>query len=323
MLHAYVKQSLINSVGFSAFCLSVYWLFPFFVSKNKRIQFCLISLILIIGLGYTVFTLQDWDIKPFSSSASTVQKAAQTSAGKKPAPVMMKQANGAPVRAMLTILVYLLLGVGYAYMKDWFIKDRRTRILEKEKLQAELTLLRYQLNPHFLFNTINDIYYLALIKSDKTADAILKVSDLLRYVLNEKEEQVALEKETHHLKEFVSLQQFRFPDQSIYLKLDVTDCFNRCQIAPLLLITFAENAFKHGEPGTADDPIKILLSAKDRKLVYTVKNKINRNGMKDPTTGIGLNNLKRRLSLLYPDRHQLKLTEENGYFTAHLQIELQ
>jgi two-component system, LytTR family, sensor kinase len=322
LLHAYVKQSLINSVGFSAFCLSVYWLFPFFVSKNKGIQFCLISLILIIGLGYTVFTLQDWDIKPFSASASTVQKAAQTPAGKKPAPVMMKQANGAPVRAMLTILVYLLLGVGYAYMKDWFVKDRRTRILEKEKLQAELTLLRYQLNPHFLFNTINDIYYLALIKSDKTADAILKVSDLLRYVLNDKEDQVPLDKEINHLKEFIRLQQFRFPDQFMCVKMDFAEDTHHYQIAPLLLLTFVENAFKHGEPGTQEDPVQIRLSVTDKKLVYEVSNKINGTTTKDATTGIGLNNLRKRLSLLYPTRHQLLLREENNYFTAHLQIEL-
>jgi two-component system, LytTR family, sensor kinase len=321
--HVYVKQSLINSFGFAAFCLSAYWLFPFFVSKNKWGQLSAISLIIIIGLGYTVFTLQDWDIKPFSSSASTVQKAVQSPAGKKiMSPVVMKQATGAPVRAMLTILVYLLLGVGYAYMKDWFIKDRRTRILEKEKLQAELTLLRYQLNPHFLFNTINDIYYLALIKSDKTADAILKVSDLLRYVLNEKEDQVPLDKEINHLKEFIRLQQFRFPDQFICVKMDLADDIHHYQIAPLLLLTFVENAFKHGEPGTQEDPVQIRLRVLNEKLVYEVSNKFNGDVAKDATTGIGLNNLRRRLSLLYPNRHQLNLLEENNHFTAHLQIEL-
>lgn len=322
LIHSYVKQSLINSVGFLAFCLSAYWLFPSFVSKNKRSGFLLISLLIIIGLGYAMFSLQDWNIKPFSSSASTVQKAVQPPAGKKPAPVMMKQANGAPVRSMLTILVYLLLGVGYAYMKDWFIKDRRARILEKEKLQAELTLLRYQLNPHFLFNTINDIYYLALIKSDKTADAILKVSDLLRYVLDEKDDLVSLDKEINHLNEFIRLQQFRFPDQFICVKMDFAEDIHPYQVAPLLLLTFVENAFKHGEPGTAEDPVRIHLTVAGRKLVYEVTNKINGSLTKDATTGIGLNNLRRRLSLLYPTRHHLSLEEKNNYFTAHLQIEL-
>lgn len=322
LFHSYIKQSLINSVGFLAFCLSAYWLFPFFVSKNKRGQFCLIFLIIVIGLGYAVFRLQDWDIKPFQSSSS-LQKAVLATAGKKTTPIVsMKQATGAPVRAMLTILVYLLLGMGYAYMKDWFVKDRRARILEKEKLQAELTLLRYQLNPHFLFNTINDIYYLALIQSDKTADAILKVSDLLRYVLDEKGDQVSLDKEINHLKEFIRLQEFRFPDQFICVKMDIAEDTHHYQIAPLLLLTFVENAFKHGEPGTQEEPVRIRLSVHNKQLVYEVVNKINNNTTKDATTGIGLNNLRRRLSLLYPNRHQLSLREENHYFTAHLQIEL-
>jgi len=322
LLHIYFKQSVISSIGFVTFCLAAFWLFPFFISRNKYAWLVVLSLIIIITVGYLQFLAQDWQISPLKTSPA-IEKNIPPSTGKKTAlAVPLRQAIGAPVRAMLNIFVYLLLGIGYAYMKDWFIKDRRTRILEKEKIQAELALLRYQLNPHFLFNTINDIYYLAIIKSDKTANAILKVSDLLRYVLNEKEDQVALEKEIHHLKEFVNLQQFRFPDQFIDLNLDITDCVSRCQIAPLLLITFAENAFKHGEPGTKEDPIKIILSAKDKKLIYTVINKINGNGIKDPTTGIGLTNLKRRLSLLYPDRHQLKLGEENGYFSAHLQIEL-
>lgn len=323
LFHIYLKQSLINTVGFTAFCLAVYWLFPFFVSKNKWTQLTILFLVIIIGLGYVTFTLQDWDIKPFPPSAAAQRKLALLAAGKKTSPaVQVTQAIGAPVRAMLTILVYLLLGMGYAYMKDWFIKDRHTRILEKEKLQAELTLLRYQLNPHFLFNTINDIYYLALIKSDKTADAILKVSDLLRYVLNEKEDEVSLDKEINHLKEFVRLQQFRFPDQFICVKMEVAEDIHHYQVAPLLLLTFVENAFKHGEPGTQEEPLQIRLDVHDKLLTYEVSNKVNGNITKDATTGIGLNNLRRRLSLLYPNRHQLSLKEENGYFTAHLQIEL-
>lgn len=322
-LHIYFKQSIISSIGFVAFCLAAFWLFPFFISRNKYVWLAVLSFIILITLGYLQFLAQDWQISPLKIS-STIEKNIPAATGKKTIQaVPLKQGIGAPVRAMLNILVYLLLGTGYAYMKDWFIKDRRTRILEKEKIQAELTLLRYQLNPHFLFNTINDIYYLAIIKSDKTADVILKVSNLLRYVLNEKEDQVALEKEIDHFKEFIKLQQFRFPDQFIYLKMDINDTINNYQIAPLLLITFVENAFKHGEPGTAEEPVRIQLTVQDKNLDYTVFNKINSNGTKDATTGIGLNNLRRRLSLLYPDRHQLNLKEENGYFNAHLQIQLE
>ena len=322
MHHLYLKTTLINTIGFAAFCFSAFFLFPFFISKQKFLLLILISLFVIVSLGYLQYSAQDWQISPF------LQKKAETIApvnpkGKISMPaVTLKQSIGAPVRAMLNILVYLLLGMGYAYMKDWIVKDRRARILEKEKIQAELTLLRYQLNPHFLFNTINDIYYLAIIKSDKTADAILKVSNLLRYVLNEKEEWVPLEREIDHLKEFIRLQQFRFPDQYISLNMEIKDDISHFQIAPLLLITFVENAFKHGEPGTFEEPIQIHLKIIDKLIDYLVINKINYNGTKDLTTGIGLNNLRRRISLLYPERHHLIVEEDNNNFSAHLQIQL-
>jgi Putative regulator of cell autolysis len=320
--HVYVKYFVINSIGFAAFCLSAFWIFPFFVSKQKYFLLILISLAVIIGLGYLQFYAQDWQISPFNQGSSENVQQGLAKGKTVVQSANVKQAIGAPVRAMLNILVYLLLGIGYAYMKDWFIKDRRARILEKEKIQAELTLLRYQLNPHFIFNTINDIYYLAIIKSDKTADAILKLSNLLRYVLYEKEERVPLEKEVDHFREFIKLQQFRFPDQFISLNVNIREPINNYQIAPLLLITFIENAFKHGEPGTLNEPVKIELDIQNNILNYTVINKINSNNSKDATTGIGLSNLKRRVSLLYPDLYQLSLKEENDCFTAHLQIQL-
>lgn len=273
---------------------------------------------MIIILGYLQFHLQDWNPKLFSPPKLNI------SSGNKIviSAVALKQPIGAQVREMLNIMVYLLLGLGFAYMKDWFIKDRYTRILEKEKIKAELTLLRYQLNPHFLFNIINNIYYLAIIKSDKTADAILKVSELLRYVLNEKEERVPLEKELDYLREFVNLQQFRFPDQVVKVNSNINQDTNKYKIAPLLLITFAENAFKHGEPGTAEEPVSFWLNFKKNQLEYRVHNKINYNGKKDSTTGIGLNNLKRRLYLLYPNRHQIKITEKDNFYDAYLKIDL-
>jgi two-component system, LytTR family, sensor kinase len=322
MQHLYFKSSILNTLGFLTFCLAAFFIFPFFISKQKYLLVIVLYLVTIVGLGYLQYIIQDWQIssfiKPSSGNIQTISKPGRITM---PA-VTLQQAIGAPVRAMLNIMVYLLLGTGYAYMKDWFIKDRRTRILEKEKIQAELTLLRYQLNPHFLFNTINDIYYLAIIKSDKTADAILKVSNLLRYVLNDKEEQVPLEKEIDHLKEFIKLQKFRFPDQFISMDLNIKDNIINYQIAPLLLITFVENAFKHGEPGTSEDPVKIHLSIQDKLINYTVINKINFNGPKDATTGIGLTNLKRRVSLLYPERHYLVTQNDKDVFSAHLQIKL-
>lgn len=265
------------------------------------------------------YKLQDWNPDFFFRRRMATQTQMNTGLII-PAPI--QQLIGAPVRAMFTMMVYLLLGVGFAYMKDWFIKDRYTRILEKEKLQAELSLLRYQLNPHFLFNIINNIYYLAIIKSEKTPEAILKVSELLRYVLNDKEDKVSLEKELNYLHEYIKLQQFRFPDQQVSFSIDIKKEPSNYLIAPLLLITFAENAFKHGEPGTEEDPVVINLRFENNQLEYAVSNKINKNDKKDNTTGIGLRNLERRLQLLYPYKHKIQINNNNGHFDAQLKIDL-
>lgn len=317
-MHIYFKFFVINSVGFITFCISAFLLFPYLSKSKKYFWVIAVSFVIIVAFGYIQFSLQDWHPVPFF--INNVTPVTDNSNGL--ALVTLRQLSGANIRAMLNILVYLLLGFGYAYMEDWFIKDRRTRILEKEKVSAELALLRYQLNPHFLFNTINDIYYLAIIKSEKTAEAILKVSELLRYVLDHKSEMVSLENELDHLKKFLKLQEFRFPDQIIDFKLNIQDNINNYEIAPLLLTTFAENAFKHGEPGTEETPVKINVSLANEVLTYLVSNKINRRIEKDSSTGIGLNNLKRRLSLLYPGRYDLTIKEDENFFYANLQLEL-
>lgn len=312
----YFKFFVINTLGFAAFCISAFVLFSTFIPRKKYFLFVLTSLCIVALFGYVQFMLQDWVPEPFFSTPAPITKGVLIPM------IKMQQSTGAFIRASLNILVYMLLGTGYAYMKDWFIKDRRTQILEKEKTKAELALLRYQLNPHFLFNTINDIYYLAIIKSEKTADAILKVSDLLRYVLDHKSEVVLLEKELNHLRQFLDLQQFRFPDQIVHLDLDIDDDLSHYEIAPLLLSTFAENAFKHGEPGTENAPVEISISVKNRLLKYSVVNKINRQMNKDKTTGIGLNNLRKRISLLYAGRYHLHIEEKDDFFYANFDLQL-
>lgn len=219
-------------------------------------------------------------------------------------------------------LIFTFISYGYRFIFDWIIIERRTRKLENEKLKADLAMLRYQLNPHFLFNTINDIYYLAIIKSDKTADALLKLSELLRYVLNEKDDWVPLEKEIIHLKQFVELHHFRFPDEVIKLNIQNSANTSAYQVPPLLFTTFVENAFKHGQPGTAEYPLLIDLSLNETKLFYKVENQIGIETYKDETTGIGKPNLEKRLNLLYPDKHKLSFKENNKIYTATLEIQL-
>ena len=326
---AYVKQLFVNTTGFIAFYMGAFWLFPTLISKRKYTWLAAIVLVLSILLGKLQYRLQDWQMEatsfwgepvvtapipttlPDSHSKSIITVAAT-----------MQQTSGSDVRAMFNIFIFFLFGIGFAYAKDWFVKDRRARILEKEKLQSELALLRYQLNPHFLFNTINDIYYLAMIKSDTTPDALLQLSNLLRYVLNEKEEWVGLDRELDHLQQFILLHKFRFPEEVVLQHTDMDGGINRLQIAPLLLITFVENAFKHGEPGTEESPVTIRLSLLKGILNYQVINHVTANISKDSSSGIGISNLERRLALLYPGAYELSFTEDNDRFIATFQINL-
>lgn len=312
--NSYFKQAVINSIGFVGFVLAAFWLFPMFISRKKIVWFIVISLLLVVLLGNIQYIAQDWFLQPTHSPVKLKHN-------QMPA-ITLKQIKGAKIYAMLNITVYMLLGLGYGYMKDNIKKEKRTSELEKEKIAAELALLRYQLNPHFLFNTINDIYYLAIIQSEKTGSALLQLSNLLRYVLNEKETSVSLDREIDYLEQYILLHHFRFPEEVIKKDFQLGYNYNQYQIAPLLLITFIENAFKHGEPGSKDCLIKISLKRENKKLYYEVTNRVNLITSKDNSTGIGLPNLKRRLALLYSEKHLIKTTMEGNLFTAKLEIDL-
>lgn len=221
-------------------------------------------------------------------------------------------------------LQFLLLSLAYRSILDRIVTERRISMLEREKLSADLSMLRYQLNPHFLFNTINDIYYLALIRSTHTADALLELSELLRYVLLSKDDRVGLDREVDHLRRFVNLHRFRFPDSCVNLVIDTGSNPERWAIPPLVLITFTENAFKHGDPGTEAEPVDIDIRCEGGRLRYRVRNPVGRTASTDRQHGVGLPNLRNRLRLLFPDDHRLAFgTSDNRYFTAELDIPLQ
>jgi two-component system LytT family sensor kinase len=219
-------------------------------------------------------------------------------------------------------LQFTFIAYTYRFAFNRVISDRTKRSLENEHLKAELSLLRHQMNPHFLFNIINDIYYLALIKSDKTAETMLKLSDLLRYILFEKEEWAPLEKEINYLTEYIHLHKIRFPDNVVNFELINAELIQNHKIPPMLLSTFVENAFKHGAIGTDENPIKIMTGVSLGSLHYTVINPINKNIIKDKTSGIGILNLEKRLNLLFPNKHTLSYSNNEEHFEAKLEIQL-
>ncbi|HET6768853.1 MAG TPA: histidine kinase, partial [Chitinophagaceae bacterium] len=209
-------------------------------------------------------------------------------------------------------------------VKYWHLKEKRNLELLKEKTEAQLELLRAQVHPHFLFNTLNNIYSKAQYESPGTAKMILELSHILRYVLDEgKRDLVPLENELQMLSDYINLEKMRYDDK-LDLHLSLPSKAEGLYIAPLLLLPFIENCFKHGTSKMLNNPwINLRIELQGASLVMKVMNgkrplKILSNGRK----GTGIDNIEKRLELLYKDKYQLQINEEEEVFVVNLQLEL-
>lgn len=228
-------------------------------------------------------------------------------------PFVLENAMGAILIILLSLPVVLAL--------QWSRQNSRIIALEKEKAETELDLLKQQLNPHFFFNTLNNLYALSLTQSKQTPESILQLSELMRYVIYKaKEPTVPVQEEVKYLEDYMQLQQIRLkrkPDIQFTQQI----AGNTPPVAPLLLIVLVENAFKHGiEPAEQKAFLHLTLRADANRLHFTCVNSFEQEG--STTTGIGLTNLQRRLALLYPGKHLLKTAIENHTFKAELELEL-
>jgi sensor histidine kinase YesM len=216
---------------------------------------------------------------------------------------------------------FLFLSTAFKFMVDWFVNEKIKTTLENEKLNAELAFLKSQINPHFLFNTLNNIYSLAYQQSDKTPAAILKLSEIMRYMLYESnEDMVDLSKEIRYLENYIELQRLRFKNQA-YVSLYINGEAQNQKIMPLVLISFVENAFKHGVATDENHPIEISISIQPDTLKFKVSNKVNKLN-KDEAGGIGLINVKTRLDLFYKDHYNLEIDSRPDFYTSELLLEL-
>jgi two-component system, LytTR family, sensor kinase len=194
--------------------------------------------------------------------------------------------------------------------------------LQKQQAEAEINFLRAQINPHFLFNTINNIYSLVYHQSDKALPAIQKLGELMRYMTSElAKEKVDLVKEIEYLKSSIDLNALRYQGGGA-VNMTITGDPESKEIAPFILLPFIENAFKYGVADEKSKPIEINLHIEEAKLIYSCRNKINGPNTNVESTGTGLSNLKRRLNLLYPQNHYFNTVIDGEYYQAELQIKL-
>jgi two-component system, LytTR family, sensor kinase len=228
---------------------------------------------------------------------------------------------------LLTVLIFIFISTAsltYQLIRDRSAAERKQKEKETETLKTELSLLRSQVSPHFMFNVLNNMVALARKQSDQLEPSLIKLSSLMRYMLYEAdEEKVSLEKEIDYLRSYIDLQQQRFGKQ-VVVDVIIHPADNQYEIEPMLLIPFVENAFKHGTGMIEDARILIEMKAEKGALQFTVQNKYNpaSEEVRDKTSGIGLTNVKRRLKLLYGKKHDLQISKTAELFTTNLKIEL-
>ncbi|RYG00438.1 MAG: histidine kinase [Chitinophagaceae bacterium] len=214
--------------------------------------------------------------------------------------------------------IYLLgLTTGIKLARDWIQNIQLMREKEKIYLETELNFLRSQIQPHFFFNTLNNLYSLTLKKSDHAPDVVLKLSELMSYMLYESNTQlVQLDKEINFLQNFMDLEQLRFGDR-MKVRFDIDGITENKKIPPLILILFVENSFKHGAKNNLREiGIEINLTVSEKQLIFTISNPVEVTQTDLTNNGIGLKNVKRRLDLLYgPDYSLLSETSDEQYIT--------
>ncbi len=215
----------------------------------------------------------------------------------------------------ISITLFIAIFVGMLkFAEEWLELETKRKEIENEKLTAELTFLKAQINPHFLFNTLNNLYYLAFTNSPNTTEVIAKLSQMMRYMIYDSDhEKVMLSKEIEYIENYISLEKLRLNNQ-IPINFTVEGNTNQVKIVPLILITFLENAFKHGISNNSTNAyIFLKISVQNNELIYTVENS-KLAAKNQEKSGIGLQNVNRRLALSYPQKHQLEVFDlENDY----------
>lgn len=227
------------------------------------------------------------------------------------------------VSVISTQSIYAITGTLFRFTIDWFKNSRQQEMLEKQNITNELALLRSQINPHFLFNTLNNIHAFVYRDQDKTAYGIIKLSEIMRYMLYEtNSEKVLLEKELKYVQNYIDLQRLRVKNPD-YIDIKVEGNIYGKMIPPLLLITFIENAFKHGRKNSPSPGISVLLKSEENSMYFEVSNYISQRNDDESNEfkGFGLKNLQRRLDLIYKNDYKLEIVKDNERYCVKLFIQ--
>jgi two-component system, LytTR family, sensor kinase len=304
--HYYLQifwSSFLNILSF----YTLYFFLPFlFRYKYKILSVLFVLLIFVITTGYRVpIDYAFWKYAVVLPEKDLVMRSAW----------VWNEFRLVVITGIYSILIHITI--------SWFESQKLKAELINQTKTSELALLKSQINPHFLFNTLNNIYSLVYKKSDDAPEALMKLSSLMRYTLYDSNaDKVPLSKEVEYLKSFIELQQLRFkPDN--FTKFDILGNIEGFTIAPMIFIPFVENAFKHGSKKVDSPGIIITLAVDNKKTIFEVMNYVvtEETINKDTAGGIGLQNVKRRLELLYKDKYKITITQPENQFNVKLEID--
>jgi sensor histidine kinase YesM len=290
----------------------VYYLVPKFFQKKKYLLFVL-SILVVLVIAFSILSvLVFFNGSNAKAVGSTLEH-----------PFIFLRGSAIRILGNPPLICALLLSL--KTVKNWYLKQVENETLTREKANAELQLLKAQIHPHFLFNTLNNIYSFTLSKSPLAAELVQKLADMLSYMITDcNQTLVPLEKEIQLLEDYIGLEKVRYGDR-LDIQMHVNGHYNNKMITPLLMIPFVENCFKHGASmmrgkqwmqliiNINEDNLDFNLSNSKPSLPNTIKNK----------KGIGLLNIHKRLELLYPGKHQLDINATDNTFSVYLKIELQ
>ncbi len=299
-------RGIANTIPMAAIFYINLWLVNKFFEEGKYLYY-LFSIMLLL-LGFTIIRVQFNILFPevefdFEAIKGNYQRTWQ-------------------VASFITNTSIVFISMLFQIQQNRLKEEKRVQEILTKQNEAQLQFLRAQINPHFLFNTLNNIYSLAVVRSEKTSDMVLKLSNLLRYVIYEgKSKKVPLSSEVEHIREYIGLFEMR-SEHPLNITFETTGPVEGVMIEPMILIPIVENCFKHCDFDTNEKAfVKIALNTTEKKVVFHTSNSKNdQNTQKDKVGGVGTENIQKRLELKYPDRHKLEIRDSGEVFEVDLEI---
>ncbi|MCB0631112.1 MAG: histidine kinase [Lewinella sp.] len=302
--------------------ININWLFPRYFQQKKYGAYLLITGFILIGFMFLHGVIEHFFFESGPKPPRPNSDALKPITSRPPRNSLFF--NSIRIFDLMIYSAMVLVGTVLESIQLHRRQEHLAGLIQNEKLETEMKFLKSQINPHFLFNALNNVYTLSLIKSEQTPEVVMKLSEMLRYMLYESNQhRVSLDQEKHYIENYIALQHLK---DDAPLAVNATfDLMNpQEQIAPMILIPFVENAFKHSKiEDTEYGWIDIALTTTGETIDFQVHNSIAPTEFtKDPTGGIGLTNVRRRLELEYPNRHRLHISREDQQFRVHLSIYL-